>query len=49
MLTRAQVSNGPITQDEYDRAKRKAERAGAKFITKGDIAVAEKRLEHARG
>jgi histone H3/H4 len=42
-----QVSNGLITQDEYDRAKKRADRAGAKFITKGDVQQALEKLQHA--
>lgn len=43
-----QVSNSPITPEEYERAKAKAARAGAKFITKGDVQQALEKLQHAQ-
>ena len=43
-----QVSNSPITKEEYEKAKAKAAKAGAKFITKGDVQQALEKLQHAR-
>jgi hypothetical protein len=46
--TAAQVSNSSITQEEYNKAKERAARSGAKFITKGDVQQALDKLQHAR-
>jgi histone H3/H4 len=43
-----QVSNSLITEEEYNKAKEKASRAGAKFITRGDVQQALDKLQHAR-
>lgn len=43
-----QVSNSPITEQEYNKALAKAEAAHTKFITKGDVEQAKERLQHAR-
>jgi len=43
-----QVSNSLITPEEYDKAKKRAHKAGAKFITKGDVQQALDKLQHAR-
>jgi histone H3/H4 len=42
-----QVSNSLITAAEYAKAKDRALRAGAKFITKGDVQQALEKLQHA--
>jgi histone H3/H4 len=42
-----QVSNSPITLAEYNKAKERAQRAGGKFITKGDVQQALEKLQHA--
>jgi hypothetical protein len=44
---RLQVSNSELTEGEYDKARVRGARGG-KVITKGDVAAAAERLQHAR-
>jgi histone H3/H4 len=48
LLLLLQVSNSLITPQEYEKAKTRAARTGAKFITKGDVQQALEKLQHAR-
>ncbi|KAF8064520.1 KIN4A [Scenedesmus sp. PABB004] len=42
------VSNSAVTEAEYEKALARASRGRGRFITKGDVAAAQERLQHAR-